>query len=113
MKRIILWLSVILIGVMVGVSISYAAPFLVCDPQIDVTLYKLTGPAWVPVSVPAQPDGSIRMDVAAATVGSTSLTVAACKDDAVWGELCSPFVPFTFVRPSAAANPAGWRLLKQ
>ena len=110
MKRLILWLSVVLIAVLVGVSISYAAPFLVCDSQAEVTLYKLTGPAWVPVSVVAQPDGSIRMDVATATVGSNSLTVAACKSDPVWGELCSPFVPFSFPRPSAAAPPANIRL---
>ena len=110
MKRIILWLSVVLIGVMVGVSISYAAPFLGCDPQTDVTLYKLTGPAWVPVSVVAQPDGSIRMDVAAATVGSNSLTVAACKVGIGGWEECSTFVPFLFVRPSAAAPPANIRL---
>ena len=110
MKRIILWLLVVLIAVLVGVSISYAAPFLVCDPQTEVTLYKLTGPAWVPVSVTAQPDGSIRMDVASSTVGSNSLTVAACKTDAVWGELCSSFVPFAFTRPSAVAPPANIRL---
>ena len=110
MKRIILWLSVILIAVLVGVSISYAAPFLVCDPQTGVTLYRLTGPAWVPVTSPAITDGSIKMDVSAATVGSNSLTVAACKSDAVWGELCSSFVPFVFTRPSAAAPPANIRL---
>ena len=110
MKRLILWLAVILIAVLVGVSISYASPFLVCDPQTGVTDYKLTGPAWVPVSVPAQPDGSIRMDVSGATVGSNSLTVAACKQDATWGELCSSFVPFVFTRPSAAAPPANIRL---
>jgi len=110
MKRIILWLSVVLIAVLVGVSISYASPFLVCDPQTDVTLYKLTGPAWVPASVPAQPDGSIRMDVSAALTGSNSLTVAACNNDPIWGELCSPFVPFSFTRPSVAAPPANIRL---
>lgn len=110
MKRIILWLSVIGVAVLVGVSISYAAPFLVCDPQTGVTLYRLTGPAWVPVSVTAQPDGSIRMDVASSTVGSNSLTIAACKNDAVWGELCSETVPFVFTRPSAAAPPANIRL---
>ena len=33
MKRIILWLAVIVIGVLVGVSISYATPFLASDPS--------------------------------------------------------------------------------
>jgi len=106
MKRIIL----IIISILLMSSVAMAAPFLVCDPQTGVTLYRLTGPAWVPVSVVAQPDGSIRMDVASSTVGSNSLTIAACKADAVWGELCSTTVPFVFTRPSAAAPPANIRL---
>ena len=110
MKRIILIVLAMVIAVLVGWSISYAAPFLGCDPQTGVTLYRLTGPAWVPVSVTAQPDGSIRMDVASSTVGSNSLTVAACKADAIWGELCSTTVPFVFPRPAAAAPPANIRL---
>lgn len=84
-------------------SLLSAAPFLVCDSQTGVTSYKLTGPAWVPASVSAQPDGSIRMDVAAAGSGSTSLTVAACITDAIWGEVCSSTVPFVFVRPGSPA----------
>ena len=106
MKRFL----IVLVMVVFLPMMAFAAPFLVCDPQAGVTLYKLTGPAWVPASVPAQPDGSIRMDVAGANVGSNSLTVAACNNDPIWGELCSPFVPFSFTRPSAAAPPANIRL---
>jgi len=87
-------------------SLVWANPFMICDPQAGVTHYALTGPGWVPVSVPAQADGSIRMDVAGSSVGSNSLTVRACRSDAVWGELCSVSVPFQFARPSAPANPA-------
>jgi len=107
MKRIIL----IIISILLMSSVAMAAPFLVCDPQTGVTLYRLTGPAWVPVSVVAQPDGSIRMDVASSTVGSNSLPVAACKADAVWGELCSTTVPFSFTRPAAAVVPGNLRLV--
>jgi hypothetical protein len=102
MKKFCMILSFLLIPVF-----SFASPFLVCDPQAGITTYKLTGPAWVPVAVPAQPDGSIRMDVAPSLVGQTSLTVAACITDPVWGESCSTTVPFVFTRPgtpNAATN---------
>jgi hypothetical protein len=108
MKRIIL----ITLAMVFMASPLLAAPFLVCDPQAGVTDYKLTGPAWVPISVTAQPDGSIKMDVASSTVGNNSLTVAACKNDAIWGELCSEYVPFDYTRPSGAALPGNLRLSK-
>ena len=82
-------------------TLSFAAPFLVCDPQAGIQTYKVTGPAWVPLSVPAQTDGSIKMDVAASAVGGTTLTVAACITDVVWGEACSAAVNFTFARPGS------------
>jgi len=104
-KIIIVALAMVLIA-----SVSWAAPFLICDPQAGVTHYKLTGPAWVTGTVPAQADGSIRMDVSAALVGSNALSVAACRSDAVWGELCSSTVPFTFTRPVAPATTSNIRL---
>jgi len=107
MKRIILFLSAILIAVLLGWSISYAAPFLGCDPQVGVTHYRLTGPAWIISPVTAQADGSVRMDVAPSAVGITSVTIAACKNDPVWGELCSSFVPFDYPRPPAPGSPGG------
>ena len=99
-------------GLLCGPAVIWASPFLICDPQAGVTHYALTGPGWVPVSVPAQGDGSIKMDVAGSAVGANSLTVAACKDDLTWGELCSAFVPFVFTRPSAPASPANIGLSK-
>lgn len=105
MKLIILFIFLIF------PSVLFANPFLVCDPQAGVTHYKLTGPSWVPLTVPAQPDGSIRMDVSSASVGQNSLTLAACKNDEIWGELCSASIPFVFTRPSGAAPPANLRLV--
>ena len=105
MKKLLLILAMVLIP-----TLSFAAPFLVCDPQAGVTDYKLTGPAWVPATAPAQPDGSIHMDVSGATVGLNSITVAACKTDPVWGQLCSPFVPYSFTRPAAPSTPSNIRL---
>jgi len=105
MKKIILIMAIVLMA-----SVSWAGPFLICDPQAGVTHYKLTGPAWVTGIVPAQADGSIRMDVSAALAGSNALTVAACRSDAVWGELCSSTVPFVFTRPSVPATTSNIRL---
>ena len=92
-------------------ALVLANPFLVCDPQAGVTSYKLTGPAWVPTSVTAQADGSIKMDVAAANVGSNSLTLKACVTDPLWGEACSAAVPFVFTRPSTPGTPVNTKLV--
>ena len=105
MKKLLFILAMVLIP-----TLSFSAPFLYCDPQTGVTDYKLTGPAWVPATVAAQADGSIKMDVSGANVGSNSLTVAACKTDPVWGQLCSSFVPFTFTRPAAPTIPGTIKL---
>jgi hypothetical protein len=95
-----------LFALLVMAGFSYAAPFMVCDPQATVTTYQLTGPGWVPTNVTAQADGSIKMDVASAVVGITSLTVKACRVDPVWGTQCSAAVPFSFTKPGTPLNPA-------
>ena len=85
----------------------FATPFLVCDtpdPAEGVTHYKLTG--WSVTQTPAP----LHMDVASAPVGTTNLTVAACRNDAVWGEQCSVYVPFALVRPAPPSVPSGQRL---
>lgn len=107
MKKIIL----LAIGIVLMASVACAAPFIVCDPQATVTFYKVTGPAWVVSPVTAQADGSVKMDISASTVGTNSLTFAACKTDATWGELCSPFVPFSFTRPASSTIPALIKLI--
>lgn len=99
-----------IIGIFMATGTIWAGPFLVCDPQAGITSYILTGPAWVPTNVTAQADGSIRMDVAAALVGSNAITVKACKTDATWGEQCSASVPFVFTRPAAPVITSNIRL---
>ena len=103
MKKLFLILAFLAIPAM-----ATANPFLTGDPQPDVTLYKLTGPEWsVPFQLlPAQSDGSIKLDIATAIVGANDLTVSACSSDPVWGEVCSDPVPFAFTRPSPA-KPSG------
>jgi len=83
---------------------AQASPFLVSDPQTGVERYELTG--WTPTTIVAQADGSLRMDVASAVVGTTALTVKACN---VWG--CSVTVPFDLVRPAALVAPSGTKLV--
>ena len=106
MKKLIL----IILFLLLSLTLAQAAPFLVCDPQTGVTLYRLTGPAWVSVSVPAQPDGSIKMDVATAPTGTSSITVSACWTSLEWGEQCSDVVPFVFIRPSKPIIPGNIKL---
>ena len=91
-------------------ALVFADPFLECDPQTGVTSYTITGPEWVPASVPAQPDGSIKMDVAAAANGSNPLTVSACNDDPIWGQVCSDSVPFDCIRPVPPSTPENIKL---
>jgi hypothetical protein len=110
MKRTICAVSFVF-AILLFASFSFAGPFLVCDPNAGVGYYKLTGPAWVPTTnVTAQADGSIKLDVSAATVGVNALTVAACKADATWGELCSVTVPFSFTRPALPTAPTTIKL---
>jgi hypothetical protein len=91
-------------------SLSFATPFIVCDPQAGVDHFVLTGPAWIPTTVTAQADGSIKLDIATALIGSNAITVKACKNDTIWGEQCSASVPFSFTRPSAPAITSNIRL---
>jgi len=106
MKKIFLIVSMVLFA-----STAWAAPFLVCDPQSGVTHYKVTGPAWVVSPVIAQPDGSVKMDVAESMVGVNALSVAACISDAIWGERCSITIPFSFTRPAPPVTTSNIRLL--
>ena len=110
-KLILIVLAIACMGILLYAPTSFAAPFLVCDPQTGVTSYQLTGPAWVPIiPVPAQADGSIKLDVATASVGANSLTVKACKTDPIWGVMCSDAVPFVFTRPASPSSPANTKL---
>lgn len=113
MKKIIAFIAFALL--LIFATAALAAPFVVCDPQAGVTHYKLTGPAWVPATVPAQPDGSLKLDVAASVDGVNAITVAACiaagpQPDGWPVERCSIFVPFSFTRPSPPASTKAIRL---
>jgi hypothetical protein len=96
-QNVIVTIILAMVAILGIVAVCCASPWLICDPQTGVTSYQLTG--WTPTTVTAETNGSIRMDVASAVVGNTSLTIKACKNDAVWGVLCSTATPFVLTRP--------------
>lgn len=104
MKKLFAIVSIVIFWILIIYGLCYASPFLVSDPQIGVTRYELTG--WTPTTVTAQADGSLRMDVASAVVGTTSITLKACN---VWG--CSVSVPFSIIRPASLNAPSGITLV--
>ena len=101
MKKLIVILAVILMFPVAGMC----SPFLTCDPQATVTHYKITGDNFWTGNVNAQPDGSIRSDVATIPVGAHNIQIVACKTSSTWPEACSAPAPFTFTRPSAPSVP--------
>jgi len=113
MKKILV--SVVMLMLFLFASVCAASPFLICDPPLAgdpvVTNYQLTGGSWVPASVPAQADGTIKLDLANAPVGTNTMTVKACGvPDDVWEE-CSDSVPFTFTRRLAPKLPRTLKLI--
>jgi hypothetical protein len=100
MKKLLLVMAFMLLA-----STSFAAPFLVCDPQAGVVGYEITGLVGEPISFVAQADGSLKYDLAAIQNGTYTLTVAACN---MWG--CSSTAPFVFTKQLPSA-PVGLRLL--
>jgi hypothetical protein len=103
--------KILVIGMILFATSAMASPYLVSDPATGVTLYKVTGPGWVPPSCGIEPDGSLKADVAGSPVGTTQLTVTACNNDPVWGESCSDPVPFSYTRPARPATIKSIRLL--
>lgn len=99
MKKLLLVMAFMLLA-----STSFAAPFLVTDPQSGVVGYEITG-LGEPVSYIAQPDGSLKYDLASVNNGTYTLTVAACN---MWG--CSSTAPFGFSKQVPSA-PAGLRIV--
>ena len=103
----ILFCLLIFIGTANAVSLTCDVPLSGPIP----TVYKLTGPAWIPTSVPAKSTGEILLDVSSALVGTNSITVAACITDPIWGEACSAAIPFDFTRPLPPAIIKAIRLI--
>lgn len=70
------------------------SPFLVCDPDPDVTSYILTDNGRFVKQVKAQPDGSLKYSVRKARIGFHRMTIMACNE--YW---CDGVATLEFVRP--------------
>jgi hypothetical protein len=107
--------KLLVLGMILFATSVMANPFLVSDPPLtgetQPNLYKITGPGWVPPSCTVAPDGSLSADLSASPIGTTQLTVVACNNDPVWGEVCSDPSPFTYTRPARPATIKSIRLL--
>ena len=101
MKKLFLVLAIVLMA-----SASWAAPFLVCDPQEGVIGYTLTG--LTDDTIAAQADGSLKYDLASLPNGTYEVTVAACN---IWrcGEPADPFP----IKKQLPVAPAGLRIVAE
>lgn len=103
MKKM-LFVSIVTTILFLSFSISTsAAPFLVCDPQAGVISYNLELNGGTAINnIVAEPDGSIKYDLAGIAVGSYIVRAQACNE---WD--CSGWsvdFPFTKAIPSTPAN---------
>ena len=90
MKRLI---GLIFMLVMIIPTLVLAAPFLICDPQTNVTHYVITGSINVTVLATPYGNGTVRLeyDLAGISMGNHNVEVKAKN---IWGE--SVAVPFVF-----------------
>lgn len=117
LSKCMFWAVVgLVIGALLCLATANAAPFLVCDPPLAgepiPTSYKLTGGAWVPATVPAMADGTIKLDLVNAPTGTNAMTVSACGEPSDVWEVCSDAVPFSFTKPSAPRLPKTLKLIR-
>ena len=87
--------------------LSLLSPFLVCDGQLGVTYYVITGDPFFTGNIPAQSDGSIKKDLAGIPAGTHTIQAVACSE--FWG--CSNPSPFVFSSASPA-SPGALRIMK-
>lgn len=108
MKKIFITLFIIASFLLVFIFLAdpaLAAPYLVCDPQAGVQTYNVyRDGVEVGADIAAQPDGSLRYDLAAIPPGAYDWTAEACN---VWG--CA-ITPDPFVSPGAMSAPVNLHL---
>ena len=99
-KKLFTLIALVFFIVLLLPVLAFANPFLVCDPQTNVTNYVITGDINVTVPATDLGDGTVRLqyDLAGITEGTFKLEVKAKN---IWGESIS--VPFDFVKALPAA----------
>ena len=76
MKTIAFITGICLMALLLPV-LAFGNPFLVCDPQAGVVFYDLETNSTVTEGIPAEPDGSIKFDLATMPVGQYTFKVRA------------------------------------
>lgn len=96
----------ILVFVLMGFAgVAMANPFLVSGPVAGAATYSvqnlgtLTNPA-----IPAQADGSLKLDLASLPPGTYNITVQACAGETDVWRSCSDPANFTFTRPAGLGS---------
>ena len=112
MKKLIFILLVFL------ASYAYAEPFLVCDPQVGVTQYKIVWAGGATEYISADVDGALHYDAVGLSQGDSSGDLFAGKAWGVDGDPQEAFEwsdprPFVLTKPSASAIPTNLRLQTQ
>ena len=94
---------VIMIAVLCfGIVEALSAPFLVCDPQAGVTEYEVDVNGAVAGNIVAEPDGSLRYDLAGSSAGAYTFR-ARCRTD-TWPGWSDWSDPFDAVKAGAPGN---------
>lgn len=99
---------IIIIGLLLCNTLAGAAPFLICDPQQGVDKYEVYQDGTeIATDIPAQPDGSLRYDMAGITPGSYEFNAKACG---VWG--CSTLSANPTQSPAPSSPPTGLEMVR-
>ena len=105
--------TILLVIMLVASTAMAAGPYLVSDPSTQAVggKFEIKEGTTTILTADNQPDGSIKADLAAVTVGQHTYQVRYVVTDPLWGTQTSAYVPFTFTRPSlATGNITGLKL---
>ena len=98
----------VIIGLLSYNTLAISAPFLICDPQAGVDKYEVyQDGSEIATDIPAQPDGSLRYDLAGVTPGSYEFNAKACD---VWG--CSALSANPTQSPAPSSPPTGLEMVR-
>ena len=72
-------------------TLALSSPFLICDPQVNITKYELEVNGTILGQYPAQGDGSVKIDLVGYSSGTYRFKLRAMGADNWWGEWSDPF----------------------
>jgi len=99
---------IIILGLLLGNSLVFASPYLVCDPQAGVDTYTVYQDGTeIATKVVAQSDGSLKYDLKNIAPGSYEFNAKACD---VWG--CSSVSVNPIQSPAPSQPPTGLKMTR-